>query len=106
MSAAERPVAPGFVAGRREGARLQFAAAQFDRQFRDAAELQIELEYRPNSLGFVVLDDERAFVGAVSERHEAAHPHTFLLRGSNLVPDALARDLSLELRKRQEDVEG
>jgi hypothetical protein len=44
-----------------------------------------------------------AVLRPVAERRDAAHPHSFLLRGGDLVADALADDLTLELRKRQQN---
>ncbi len=38
-------------------------------------------------------------VGVVSEGWIAAHPHAFFLGGGDLVADALAGDLALELRE-------
>ena len=35
-----------------------------------------------------------------------AHPHPHLFRGSDLVADALADDLTLELRKGQQNIQG
>src|SRR5215510_1918662 len=40
-----------------------------------------------------------------SGRH-TAHPHPFLLRGGDLVADALADNLALELREGQQNIEG
>src|SRR6266851_2911473 len=46
------------------------------------------------------------FMGVAGKRRHAAHPHPFLLRGGDLVADALADDLALELREGQQNVEG
>ena len=46
-----------------------------------------------------------AIVEVVAERHRATHPHAFALRSSDLVPDTLARDLPLKLRKGQQHVQ-
>jgi hypothetical protein len=40
------------------------------------------------------------------QRNHAAHPHSLLFRGGDLVPDALARNLPLELGEGQQHVEG
>src|SRR6516162_7272112 len=40
------------------------------------------------------------------KRRHPAHPHPLLLRGGDLVADALADDLTLELRKGQQNIEG
>ena len=53
----------------------------------------------------VLVDDELAVFDVVAERGLTAHPHALLLGGRDLVADALAGDLALELGKRQEDVE-
>src|SRR5712672_2952339 len=42
----------------------------------------------------------------ITERRYPAHPHPLLLRGGDLVADALADDLTLELRKGQQNVQG
>jgi len=41
----------------------------------------------------------------VSERGGAAHPDSLPLRGGDLVPDALARNLALELREGEKHVQ-
>ena len=41
----------------------------------------------------------------VAERQRAAHPHALALGGRDLVADALARDLALELGEGQQHVE-
>src|SRR5208282_1176518 len=51
-------------------------------------------------------DDELAVLRLVTERRHPAHPHPLLLRGGDLVADALADDLALELRKGQQNIEG
>src|SRR5207302_4405699 len=70
-----------------------------------AAELTIESEDAAHGLGFGRVDDERALARVIAERHIAAHPQAFLLRGGDLVTDAFAGDLALELRKRQQYIE-
>ena len=49
---------------------------------------------------------EAAPVGRVAERRCTAHPHALGLGGGDLVADALGGDLALELRERQQHVEG
>ena len=46
-----------------------------------------------------------AGIDLIAKRHRAAHPHSLALGGSNLVADALAGDLALELGEGQEHVE-
>ena len=55
--------------------------------------------------GFRFVDDELLVLDVVAEGRLAAHPQALLLRGGDLVADALARDLALELRERQQHVE-
>ena len=52
------------------------------------------------------VDDQLAVDGVVAERRQSPHPHALLLRGRDLVADALARDLALELGERQQNVQG
>jgi hypothetical protein len=48
---------------------------------------------------FNLVDDQISVLAVVSEGWIAAHPHAFLLGGGDLVADALAGDLALELRE-------
>src|SRR6202035_3241430 len=70
-----------------------------------AAELTIESEDAAYRLGFGRVDDERALVGVIAQRHIAAHPHALFLRGGDLVADAFTGDLVLELGKGQQHIE-
>src|SRR5580704_3544911 len=47
-----------------------------------------------------------ARVEVISERHRPAHPHSFLLRRRNFVPNPLSCNLSFELCEGEQDVEG
>src|SRR6266446_6867882 len=71
-----------------------------------AAELTIKGEDAAHRFGFGGVDDERAFARVVAERHDTAHPHALLLRGSDPVTDPFAGDLPLKLGKRQQHIEG
>src|SRR5947209_11707743 len=70
-----------------------------------AAELTIESEDAAHGLGLGRVDDERALVGVIAQRHISAHPHALLLRCGDLVADAFTGDLPLELSKRQQHIE-
>src|SRR5438477_11300009 len=70
-----------------------------------AAELTIESEDAAYRLGLGRVDDERALARVIAQRHIAAHPHALLLRGGDLVADAFAGDLALELGEGQQHVE-
>src|SRR5438309_12096937 len=70
-----------------------------------AAELTIEGKDAAHGLGLGRVDDERALGRVVAKRHVAAHPHALLLRRGDLVANAFAGDLALELRKGQQHVE-
>ena len=51
------------------------------------------------------IDDELAVLDVIAERRLAAHPHALLLGGCDLVANALAGDLTLELGEGQKDIE-
>jgi len=51
------------------------------------------------------VDGERALAGIIADRHIAAHPHSLFLRGGDLVADAFAGDLALELGEGQQHIE-
>ena len=51
------------------------------------------------------VDHELAVLDVVAERHEAAHPHPLLARRGELVADALADHLALELSEAEKDVQ-
>src|SRR2546421_775604 len=70
-----------------------------------AAELTIESEDTAHGLGLGRVDDERALVGVIAQRHIAAHPHALFLRGGDLVADAFAGDLALELGKGRQHID-
>jgi len=55
----------------------------------------------------MIFDDmQRAALDPVAKRDYAAHPHPLLFRSGDLVPDALARYLSLELGEGQQHIKG
>src|SRR5207302_9394686 len=70
-----------------------------------AAELTIESEDAAHGLGLGRVDDERALVGVIAKRDIAAHPHALLLRRGDLVADAFAGHLPLELGQGQQHME-
>jgi len=91
----------------RFGLPAAFAEIFTDRQQRPEFEVPLKDVANPRRLSRV--DDEawasvRA-VDVVPERRRTAAPFAPLLRRRDLVPDALADDLTLELGERQEDVE-
>ena len=71
-------------------------------------EIDIGSEDGAHDLGLRSVDpqDVRTFHRwVVAKRHSAAHPHALGLGGRDLVADALARHLALELREGQEHVQ-
>src|SRR5215203_601403 len=72
----------------------------------DGAELDITGKQAPDQDRMVLDDVQGPVLDPIAERHHATHPDALLLRCSNLVPDALARDLALELSEGQQHVEG
>jgi hypothetical protein len=58
-----------------------------------------------DGLGFGSIHDKLAVLDVIAERRQAPHPHALLLRGRDLVADALAGHLALELREREQHIE-
>ena len=79
---------------------------QCARQRGGGTDLHEALEDHSDGRGFGLVDDQLAVLDVIAERHEPAHPHALLARGGELVPDALADDLALELGEGEQDVEG
>ena len=71
----------------------------------DRAVREVKPEEAPHGLGLSLVDHQAALAGLVAQRHEAAHPHAFGLGGGDLVADALAGDLALELGEGEQHVE-
>ena len=78
---------------------------QLPRQRGGRADLEEALEDRPNELGIGLVDDQLAVLDLVAQRRPAAHPHAPLAGCGELVPDALADHLALELGKGQQNVQ-
>ena len=78
---------------------------QARRQERSIDQLEISPEDEPHCLGFALVDEQLPVFEPVAERNRPAHPHALALGCRNLVADALAGDLALELGKRQQHVE-
>jgi hypothetical protein len=94
MLTAGQPSAGAFTALAHNPQEVEFAPEQRDRpQFRIAPEDQ------PDGRRLSLIHAQFAVFGVVAERHVAAHPHALLLRRRDLVADALAGDLALELGK-------
>src|SRR6202040_474519 len=72
----------------------------------DRAEFGIAAENQPNGIGLAVDHDELVVLRSIPERRYAAPPHPLPFRGGDLIADALLNDLALELRERQQNVEG
>src|SRR4051812_33580535 len=63
---------------------------------RNLPKVQIGIEYALHD-GRMLLDGMEGPIGHAVSEGDAAHPHALLLRGRDLVADALARDLALQL---------
>jgi hypothetical protein len=74
-------------------------------KFRHGAEADITVEYIPHRCRFGLVHHKLAIRHVVPQRHAATHPHTFTLRGRDLVSDTFACDLALKLCKRQQHVQ-
>jgi hypothetical protein len=63
------------------------------------------LEDAPHHRRLGVVDDQQTVLDVEAERRHAPHPHPLALAGGDLVADALAGDLALELGEGQQHVE-
>src|ERR1700720_4044832 len=92
------------------GARPQLAldaqGLQLVSQPPDRAEFGIAAKNEAHDFRLAFDDDELAVLRLIAKRRHPAHPHPLLLRGGDLVADALADDLALELREGQQNIEG
>ena len=70
----------------------------------ERAEIEVALENKAHCRRLGLVDQQLAILDAVAERHHSTHPDALLLGGGDLVPDALAGDLALELGERQQHV--
>ena len=86
--------------------RSNVALAQFGEERQHRAERQIALEDETHGRGFGFVDDEFAIFDPIAERHHAADPDPLLLRGGDLVANALASDLALKLGEGEQHVQG
>src|ERR1700752_4127623 len=71
-----------------------------------AAEFKIEPVDPTDFLGFSFIHDQATILKVIPQWDAATHPHALSFRSSNLVADALASHLSLELRKGEQDIQG
>ena len=71
-----------------------------------AANLKVAPEELANEFRVLLNDVKRAVFDPITEWNCATHPDASLFRGSDFVPDTLARNLALELRERKQHVEG
>src|ERR1700730_1476026 len=84
--------------------RVDAISVEFFLEQPHATELTIAREDMSHGGGFGFVYDQLAVAHLVPERHQAAHPDTLALGGGDLVADALAGHLPLELREREQDV--
>src|ERR1700756_969637 len=85
---------------------LDAAGVEFLLHQPDRAEFGIAAEDRAHDLRLAVDDAEFAVLYPVPQGWHPAHPHPLPFRGGDLVADALANDLALELGKRQQHIKG
>src|ERR1700760_2113017 len=71
-----------------------------------AAAFEVASEEHANEVGVLFNDMKSTVLHPLSERDCATHPNASLFRSSDFVADALPGNLALELRKRQQHVEG
>src|ERR1700752_3302729 len=94
-------------ATRSAGPRLAFPAVGFELRLQqpNRAEFGMAAKDRAHDFRLAVDDDELAVLHSIPKRRYPAHPHPLLFRGGDLVADALADDLALELGEGQQDIE-
>jgi hypothetical protein len=56
--------------------------------------------------GLIIVNDQLPVLNVVTKRRLTAHPHTLLLGSGDLVADAFPGHFPLELRKREQHVQG
>src|ERR1700724_574047 len=72
----------------------------------DGAEFFVAAKDQAHDLRLAFDDDELAVLRLITERRHPTHPHPLPFRGGDLVANAFADDLALELREGQQNVEG
>ena len=105
---AERQPADDLAGGRHPAFRHDALFRQSLPEGMNRAEVEIEGEDAADGLSFPRVHGQgsRAADGPIiPERHGAAHPHALLLRGRDLVADAFAGHLALELGEGQQNVQ-
>ncbi len=71
------------------------------------AELQVSSKDVPDHVRFGLINNQSVrLAGVIAQRQHAPHPHALGLGLGDLVPDALAGDLSLELSEGEQNIEG
>ncbi|MES2494342.1 MAG: hypothetical protein V4579_13825 [Pseudomonadota bacterium] len=78
---------------------------QFPGQQCHRSEFNKPLKHIPDRRGFGLVDHQLAVDDIVPHRHESAHPNALRAAGSELVADAFAGDLAIELGERQQDIQ-
>src|SRR6266481_4236799 len=79
---------------------------QLPRQDRSRARFQEAMEDRSDELCVLLVHNQLAVPDLIAKRRPAAHPHPLPAGSRKLVADAFADNLSFELGKGQENVEG
>jgi hypothetical protein len=89
-----------FTAGQPSGGSFTALAAQpveLDPEQRDRAKFRIAPEDHPDGRRLRLIHGQFAVLDIIAERHVRAHPYALAFRRRDLVADALASDLALEL---------
>lgn len=80
-------------------------AGQFFLEQADRAEFQIPFEDVTDCHGFRFVDHQTPLAPVIAERYRTPHPKAALLGGGNLVANALAGHLTLELCEREQHIQ-
>src|SRR5262249_5433935 len=105
-SAGAWPATRKAARGARPQPALDAPGFQFVLQHPHRAEFGIAAKNTADDFRLAVDDDELAVSRPITERWDATHPHPFSFRGGDLVADAFADDLALELREGQQNIQG
>src|SRR2546423_736771 len=74
-------------------------------QLSNATGFEIKNKNVADQVGFRVVRGQLACLKLVSQRYRTAHPHSFLLRSGDFVPDAFSRDFPFELCEGKQNIQ-
>src|SRR5580658_4088290 len=97
MAPGDQKAAGSSACPARSNRRAKIFGVENDLQPHDAADFEIPAKEIANECSLALNNMEGSVFDPVAKRDRSAHPDALPLRGGDFVPDALARDLALEL---------